>query len=114
MNIIIRKTGNKSPIFRAGNTEYKKIKDWQEIIEIDNSQWIGKRKSEIHYDRIQNKIINNPYPLTPEEQLEKDKQDRITILKNELWDVFVNIDNYSSFSQFKQAILDIYRVKKKK
>jgi len=66
MKLVVEGKTDIKRIISAGFSNYMVAED-QKIIEIDQSKWKDYRKQDVHWDDKQRKIVEKPYPESPEE-----------------------------------------------
>lgn len=83
MKLVVEGKERFKRIISAGYSDYKAEAN-QAVIEINNVDWKGYRKVDIHWDDELKKIIEKPYPLTETEltakQEQKDKESYIAAM----------------------------------
>ena len=74
MQLVVEGIDRFRRIISAGYSDYT-IGLNQSLIEIDDANWKGYRKSDVHWDNVLEKIIEKPYPLNAIELTEKQEQE---------------------------------------
>ncbi len=74
MYLVVEEFGRFRRIISAGYSDYSVGID-QSLVEIDDADWKGYRKSDVHWDDEIKKIIEKPYPLSVAELAEKQEQE---------------------------------------
>ena len=74
MQLVVEGIDKFRRIISAGYSDYT-IGLNQSLIEIDDANWKGYRKSDVHWDDEIKKIIEKPYSLNATELVEKQEQE---------------------------------------
>ena len=74
MQLVVEGTERFKRIISAGYSDYT-IGLNQSLVELDDADWKGYRKSDVHWDDEIKKIIDKPYPLNATELAEKQEQE---------------------------------------
>ncbi len=74
MQLVVKGIDRFRRIISAGYSDYT-VGLNQSLVEIDDADWKGYRKSDVHWDDEIKKIIEKPYPLSVAELAEKQEQE---------------------------------------
>jgi len=74
MKLVVEGMERYKRIISAGYSTYK-VNANQAIIEINDADWKGYRKADVHWDDELKKIIEKPYPLSTVELTAKQEQE---------------------------------------